>query len=185
MMHVDARWLRCRKRALNAEQSTRLNECFRDLEDDIEWFDNFTRPMYFTIVDRIGREYNSVWRRHADDMHLNREDILVSVIPKVLGQIRPEVTCDNEKDILELVQPLIEHAFEMPGPASNLKVGSKKWIQQKIDEDSYTFIEATQYRPIMEHWKATNIALGDERGYPFKTPEEIIPSSKIIAAKLL
>ena len=177
MHDVDSRWLRCRKRNLTSEHAARLDEAFQDVKDDMEWFDDFTEPMYYSIVDRIAREYNGVWRKHGDDMHLNREEILKSVIPKVLRQICPEVAVpENDNDILEVVQPLIENAFEMPGPASQLKVGSKKWIRKKIDSNEYTFAEMVEYEDLMNHYVAMGIATGDERGYPTYRPEEIIPT---------
>ncbi len=144
------------------------------------WLDGFTLPNYFVVVDRIAREYHALWKKHGDDMHLNRENILESVIPKVLRQIRPPVDVpENEKDILEVVQPLIEHAFEMPGPPSKLKVGSKRWIQQKIDDDEYTFPETVQYVAIMNHYIAMGISQGDELGYPIMSDEDIVPTGKL------
>ena len=121
---VDARWLRCRKKSLSTDQETKLNDCFGKATDDMTWLgDHFSLPMYYAVVDRLAREYISVWKQHGDKMHLNREQILRSVIPKVLRQIRPVVTIPTDDvDIMEAVQPLLETTFNMPGPPSLLKV---------------------------------------------------------------
>ena len=127
-MHVDARWLKCRKRALQADHADRLTACFPQAENDMVWLgEKFAMSKYYAVCDRIAREYHAIWKKHGDLMHLNREDIILSVIPKVLRQIRPCVTsAEGYKDILEVVQSLIETTFDMSGPSSFLKVGSKQ-----------------------------------------------------------
>ena len=120
----DSRWLRCRKKALNEDQTTKLSASFQEAEEDMVWLQqDFSLPKYFVLVDRIAREYYAAWKKHGDDMHLNREQILSSVIPKVLGQIRPVVEIPEiDADIVEAVLPLLECTFDMPGPSSKLKV---------------------------------------------------------------
>ena len=121
-LHVDSRWLRCRKKALAGEQVTKLFHCFEEAEDDMTWLgEDFPLPCYFAVCDRIAREYFSTWKLHGDEMHLNREQILQSCIPKVLRQIRPAVNIPaNDVDVVEAVQPLLEATFNMPGPPSAL-----------------------------------------------------------------
>ena len=135
------------------------------------WFgDKFNMSKYYAFCDRIAREYHGIWKKHGDPMHLNREDILLSIIPKVLRQIRPVVTTPKGyKDILQVVQPLIETTFTMPGPSSFLMPGSKQWIQKKIADNDYTFAEAVRYEDIMNAYVQKSFVQGDDRGYPHNT----------------
>ena len=88
-----------------------------------------------------------------------------------MDQLRPKEIMPHDghhAKIKSTIQPMLEHALSMPIGLS--KMGTPQWVQDRIKNGDYEFVDCARCPELMENFINTMIKEGDERGFPVLRP---------------
>jgi len=131
--HEPEAWLKCRDKQLTPQQLLKLAPALLQIQKSQYFQPRYPRPKYYAFAHRVCRAYITEWARNPDKQHMNRENIAVSAVAKVLDQVRPWSDRPHHSNahmgMLTLL-PVIQEVLEIP--SYDFKPGSKKWIEKLI-----------------------------------------------------
>ena len=151
---ADARWVRFRRKQLDAAANKRL--VAQVVLREQELVDNtFDKEQWISFADRVAREYRFLHDRNfpEDCMHLYREAPMASAVSVILTQLRPLVVRPMDgklSDIVPATQRIVEHALELSGNPKKEKSNTSTWIASRLKSGDITYRECDEHPELMD-----------------------------------
>ena len=128
----DAGWRKCRDPELTPTQLNKLAPALKGCVNGPYFQQRYPRGKYYVFARRVCRAYVAEWKKqHADELHINRENIARAAVAKVYGQVRPWSDKphhgNTQMGVIALL-PVIEEVLTIPSYAC--KPGSDLWLKK-------------------------------------------------------